>query len=413
MNKKTILVSVLAVSVCFLFILGTVFLVNRDKKEPGTAKPETTEPMQSSVPKVEINTESKSFLNDEKFLDEYQPNLEVKVEEKKTVTLSVNSVAKDLRVSILDKYGKKIANVPFVVNVEGIGEYKDLDTDGYIYIAGLKEGNYDVSLKETDGYVCKEVKNVDVFETVQYVALPDIRLSIVQEKDIDIEEEDTKQSDVYKDDTENTKNTKSTDIIDFGIDVSAWQKDIDWKKVKESGVDFAIIRCGYRGSKTGALVEDSYFYKNLTEAKEAGVEVGVYFFTQAVNETEAVEEASMVLALVGDTELEYPIFIDTENTNGRADGIDKATRTAVCDAFCKTVERAGKKAGIYASRNWFNNKLYDDKLEEHIRWVAEYASTTAYARRYEMWQYTSSGSIDGIEGRVDLDISYILDEGDN
>ena len=103
----------------------------------------------------------------------------------------------------------------------------------------------------------------------------------------------------------------------------------------------------------------------------------------------------------------FSIFIDTENTNGRADDIDKNTRTAVCDAFCKTIEKAGKKAGIYASRSWFNNKLNDDKLSDHYRWVAEYASTTAYKKRYEMWQYTSSGSIDGIKGRVDLDISYL------
>ncbi len=410
MNKKTILISVSVSSICILLILGTVFLANANT-EPQNPKPSvTTVATDKPASIVEVNTESKSFLNDENFIDEYQPNLEEKVEKKKSAFLSVNSVAKDLRVSVLDKYGKKIEKIPFVVNVDGVGEYKDLDMDGYIYIAGLKEGNYEVSLKETDEYECKSVEKIDVFETAQYVPLSDIRLSIVQEDDINVEEEDTKQSDVYKDDTEITKHTESTDIVDFGIDVSSWQKDIDWEKVKESGVDFAILRCGYRGSKTGALVEDAYFYKNLTEAKEAGIEVGVYFFTQAINETEAVEEASMVLALIGDTKLEYPIFIDTENTNGRADGIDKDTRTAVCDAFCNTIENAGRKAGIYASRNWYNTKLNDSKLDDHLRWVAEYASTTAYAGRYEMWQYTSSGSVDGIEGRVDLDVSYILDE---
>ena len=113
---------------------------------------------------------------------------EEKIEKKKTACLSVNSVAKDLRVTILDKYGKKISGIPFVVNVEGIGEYKDLDTDGYVYIAGLKEGNYDVSVLENDEYVCKDIKNIDVFETVQYVPLSDIKLSIVSEKDINVEE---------------------------------------------------------------------------------------------------------------------------------------------------------------------------------------------------------------------------------
>ena len=271
----------------------------------------------------------------------------------------------------------------------------------------VRHCDYEVSLQETEKFVCKENVEIEVNETVQYAALEDIRYAIVQEKDINVEAEDIQLNDVDKDSTENTKIKKSNDKISFGIDVSAWQKEIDWEKVKAAGVDFVIIRCGYRGAKTGVLVEDSYFYKNLQGAKYAGIDVGVYFFTQALNETEAVEEASMVLALVGDTELDYPIFIDTENTNGRADPLDKNTRTAVCDAFCKTIERAGKKAGVYASRNWFNTKLDDDKLESHVRWVAEYASTTAYAKRYEMWQYTSSGSIDGINGRVDLDVSYI------
>ena len=411
MSKKNLYLSVIAASMCLLLVLAVVFAANiksdKKKKDPasGGSTPVTEYTQQKSK---EVYTESKSFLNDKNFLDEYQPNAEKKEEvKKKEAKLVVGSVAKDIRVTIVDSIGNKISGVPFYVNIEDVGEYKDLDMDGYIYIAGIKPGTYEVSLQETEKFVCKENVEIEVNETVQYAALEDIRYAIVQEKDINVEAEDIQLNDVDKDSTENTKIKKSNDKISFGIDVSAWQKEIDWKKVKEAGVDFVIIRCGYRGAKTGVLVEDSYFYKNLQGAKDAGIDVGVYFFTQALNETEAVEEASMVLALVGDTELDYPIFIDTENTNGRADSLDKNTRTAVCDAFCKTIERAGKKAGVYASRNWFNTKLDDDKLESHVRWVAEYASTTAYAKRYEMWQYTSSGSIDGINGRVDLDVSYI------
>ena len=408
MNKKLLLISLTAASLCLLLILCVVFLTNSEQKKKKPSDPPPVTNAGDANKAKEVYTDSKSFLKDKNFLDAEQPSLVPKEEnKKKDVKLIVSSVTKDIRVTIVDKYGKKVEGVPFYVDIEDVGEYKDLDMDGYLYIAGIKPGNYDVTLVENDNYQCDEKINIEVFETVQYSALEDIKYSIVQEKDINVEEEDTRQNEVYKDDTENTKITKSGDGVEVGIDVSAWQKDIDWEKVKAAGVEFAILRCGYRGSKTGALVEDSYFYKNLTGAKEAGVEVGVYFFTQAITETEAVEEASMVLALVGDTELEYPIFIDTENTNGRADGIDKNTRTAVCDAFCKTIEKAGKKAGIYASRSWFNNKLNDDKLSDHYRWVAEYASTTAYKKRYEMWQYTSSGSIDGIKGRVDLDISYL------
>ncbi len=409
MNKKLLLISITASSLCLLLVLVVVLLVNKDATKPNVSnKPDTSNVSVSSSNREEVYTDSKSFLNDETFLDEEQPALKPKDEQKKKeVKLLVSSVSKDIRVTVTDKYGNKVKGVPFYIEVEDVGEYKDLDKDGYIYIAGIKPGTYEVSLADNDNYSCKDSVDIEVFETVQYEPLEDIRYSIVQEKDINVEEEDSRVDEVYKDDTENTSFAENSDGVEVGIDVSAWQKEIDWEKVKASGVEFVIIRCGYRGAKTGALVEDSYFYKNLMGAKEAGVKVGVYFFTQAITETEAVEEASMVLALLGDTETEYPIFIDTENTNGRADSLDKGTRTEVCDAFCKTIEKSGRKAGIYASRNWFNTKLNDDKLSDHLRWVAEYASTTAYARRYEMWQYTSSGKVDGINGRVDLDISYL------
>lgn len=408
MNKKLLLISVTAASFCMLLVLGIVFLMNYSPDKKPKENSGTGSAPSGSEKVKEVKTDSKSFLNDLSFLDEEQPNYKEKeVKKKKEVNLVVSSVAKDIRVTVVDDRGNKIKGVPFYIDVDDVGEYKDLDMDGYVYIAGMRSGNYEVSLAENENYTCSKSVNVDVYETVQYAPLQDIKYSIVQEKDINVEVEDTGQKDVFRDDTENTEITKGGDGVECGIDVSAWQRDIDWEKVKESGVEFAILRCGYRGAKTGALVEDSYFYKNLTGAHDAGVQVGVYFFTQALTETEAVEEASMVLALVGDNKLEYPIFIDTENTNGRADSLDKNTRTDVCDAFCKTIEKAGYKAGIYASRDWFNNKLNDSKLSGHIRWVAEYASTTAYKGRYEMWQYTSSGHVDGIEGRVDLDMSYL------
>ena len=119
-----------------------------------------------------------------------------------------------------------------------------------------------------------------------------------------------------------------------------------------SGISFAIIRVGYRGASTGALIEDPYFKKNIAGATRAGIKVGVYFFTQAINEAEAVEEASMALSLVSGYNLSYPIFIDTESaSNGRANGLDVGTRTAVVNAFCKTIANSGHRAGIYASKS--------------------------------------------------------------
>jgi len=134
----------------------------------------------------------------------------------------------------------------------------------------------------------------------------------------------------------------------------------------------------------------------------------VYFFTQATNEVEAVEEASMVISLVKDYMLDYPIYIDTEGAggNGRADGLDVETRTLVCDAFCRTIENAGYEAGVYASRNWYNNRLNVSELERYSIWLAEYRSTPLYQGYYEIWQHSSKGKIEGIEGNVDLNISY-------
>lgn len=196
----------------------------------------------------------------------------------------------------------------------------------------------------------------------------------------------------------------------MGIDVSKWNGTIDWNAVKNSGVSFVIIRCGYRGSATGVLVEDPNFRRNIQGATAAGLKVGVYFFTQAVNEVEAVEEASMVLSLIKGYGLSYPIFIDTERTesgNGRADRLDRATRTAVCKAFCETIRNAGYSAGIYASKSWFNDNLNYGSLSGYRIWLAQYASEPTFGNRYDMWQYTSTGTVSGISGKVDMNISYL------
>ncbi len=193
----------------------------------------------------------------------------------------------------------------------------------------------------------------------------------------------------------------------LGIDVSKWQGNIDWTAVAQSGVKFAIIRCAYRGASTGVIVEDPYFRQNIKGATANGIKVGVYFFTQAVNEYEAVEEASTAIGLVSGYNISYPIFIDTENaTNGRANGLDVGTRTAVVRAFCETVRSAGYKPGIYASKNWYYQKLDMSQLSTYNIWVAQYNTSCNYTGRYDIWQYSSDGSIPGINGRVDVNIGY-------
>ncbi len=194
----------------------------------------------------------------------------------------------------------------------------------------------------------------------------------------------------------------------MGIDVSKHNGNIDWNAVKNSGVSYVIIRCGYRGYSTGVLVEDPKFRSNIKGAKAAGLKVGAYFFSQAVNEVEAVEEASMAIDLVKGYGLNYPLFLDVEASGGRADGISRETRTAVCKTFCQTVQNSGIAAGIYANKTWFTEKINTASLTNYKLWLAQYASAPTYtATRYDLWQYSSKGKVSGISTNVDMNISYV------
>lgn len=193
----------------------------------------------------------------------------------------------------------------------------------------------------------------------------------------------------------------------LGIDVSKHNGTINWNAVKNAGVSFVIIRCGYRGSTQGALVEDAMFRTNIEGAQAAGLKVGVYFYSQAVNEVEAVQEASMVLSLVKNYKISYPIFIDTEQSGGRADRISRETRTAVCRAFCETIKNGGYTPGIYSSKSWFMNNLNVSSLSAYKIWLAQYATKPTYTGRYDLWQSTDKGRISGISTNVDLNYSYL------
>ena len=197
----------------------------------------------------------------------------------------------------------------------------------------------------------------------------------------------------------------------MGIDVSKWNGSIDWNAVRNAGVSFVIIRCGYRGSSLGGLIEDPNFHSYASGAEAAGIKVGVYFFSQAVNEREAVEEASMAISMARAHNVTYPIFIDSEYGNGshtaRADGLSKAERTAVCRAFCETIRSAGYTPGVYASKFWYYNNLDVSQLNQYKIWLAHYTTKTDYNGKYDLWQSSSTGHIPGISGNVDIDTSYL------
>lgn len=378
-----------------------------------TGNIEVSDTTTEQIPEGQIGNDLQGFLNDDTFFDKEENNYDFNsLYNSNKLSMIVTSIEKDLRIQIVDLFGELVTGESFYVTVEDVGEYKDLDQDGVVYIADLKAGEYKVSLNETDGYlVPSNSTKIRVKDRVEYVAIDDISLLIKTEDEIDVKAEDTRKNSA-REDSDNTeiKNRHTTDQTQqFGIDVSKWQGDIDWDKVKKAGVEFVMIRAGYRGSKTGALVEDPNFLVNIRGAKRAGLKVGVYFFTQAVNEVEAVEEASMVIALCDGYDLDYPVVIDSEGAGGegRADSLDVETRTKVCAAFCETIENAGYEAGVYASRSWYNANLEVNDLDDYRIWLAEYRSTPLYGGYYDMWQYTSKGKIDGIEGNVDLNISYM------
>ena len=193
----------------------------------------------------------------------------------------------------------------------------------------------------------------------------------------------------------------------MGIDVSKWNGNIDWNAVKNSGASYVIIRCGYRGSSKGDLIVDSKFKENIKGANAVGLKVGVYFFTQAVDKNEALEEASMVLELIKDYKISYPVFLDVEPSGGRADKLDVATRTEICKTFCETIRQYGYTAGIYANKNWLESKLDMNILGVYKVWLAQYASEPTYQGRYDMWQYKDTGKLSGVSGNVDLNQSYL------
>jgi len=380
-----------------------------NETEQGTKQ--ETEP--SGVSVGQIGNDLAAFLQDHTFFDkEVNPVLESAKENASRLSLIVTSVERDLRIQVVDFQGNPVTGESFLVKLDRFGEYKDLDKDGVIYIGGLAAGEYFVELLPMEGYkVPGNATRVRVKDRVEYVAIGDITLLIKTEDEIDAEAEDSGQADAVSDAdrTEIQKLQRPTASSRVGIDVSKWNGEIDWDKVKNAGVEFAIIRAGYRGSVTGSLVVDPCFAANMKGTAASGVPAGVYFFTQAVNEVEAVEEASAVLQLVREYDLQYPIFIDTEGAggNGRADGLDPETRTLVCEAFCRTIENAGYEAGVYASRNWYNDNLYVERLGNYYIWLAEYRSKPLYQGYYQMWQYTSKGSIDGISGDVDMNVSYM------
>ncbi len=194
-----------------------------------------------------------------------------------------------------------------------------------------------------------------------------------------------------------------------GIDVSSHQGNIDWNLVAQDGVEFAIIRVGYRGyGSEGRLVVDEKFEDNIKGAKAAGIKVGVYFFSQAINETELLEEANLVLEQIAPYSIECPVVYDVEKTSaaGRMNAISVEDRTHLTQLFCQTIENSGYKPMIYHNTEMGALLINIAELENYDKWYASYSDQMFYPYEYKIWQYSDKGKIQGINTDVDLNISF-------
>ncbi|MBD5504946.1 MAG: hypothetical protein HDR09_14755 [Lachnospiraceae bacterium] len=416
MDSKRMRRMLFAMILMFVVLIGVIAATNLEtvKKKLGLAADVQIE--ETAVMEVadygQRGSDLSAFLRDETFFDPEVKFKSIETYSGKNVFLMMSSVAKDLRIMIVDSVGRLVTGTPFVVKIQGMGEYTDSDRDGIVYIDGLRAGEYSVSLAEAEGFIVPNtITTIQVKQEIEYRVLSDIEYLIMTEDDIDVEKEDraVNGAEEAADGSENTELQFAGDNARLGIDVSKWNKEIDWEKVKNDGIEFAIIRCGYRGASSGALVLDPMYKRNIEGAIEAGIPVGVYFFTQALDEVEAVEEASMVISLIEDYDVDYPVFLDSESAGGRgrADALEAEERTKIHKAFLETIASAGYETGIYASRNWLNDELDMTEVSEYRTWLAEYADIPVYDKYYHMWQYTSKGSVDGIDTRVDLNLCYM------
>lgn len=215
------------------------------------------------------------------------------------------------------------------------------------------------------------------------------------------------------------KGAKETESVSYGIDVAKWQGTIDWKQVADSGVEFAIIRIGYRTQKTGIIMEDPLAKYNMQQAKEAGLKLGVYFFSTAVTVEEAQEEAAWVTGFIAQYPITYPVVYNCEgfqSSESRQYGMDNGSRSDCAIAFLDYIQQRGYMPMFYAAKNELEgNHLWDtDRLTAKYKiWVSQYpdapypeTAASSYSGEHQMWQYTSQGTVPGIGKGVDMNVAY-------
>lgn len=195
-----------------------------------------------------------------------------------------------------------------------------------------------------------------------------------------------------------------------GVDISSEQDYVDFAKVKKAGIDFVMLRVGARGYSTGDLILDEYFTDNIKRASNAGLDIGVYFFSQAITTEEAIEEAEMVLEYLEGYEVDYPIAFDMEligNDSARTDALTKSEKTEIALAFLQKVENEGYKCILYGNKQWLLTEIDISKLTGYDIWLSQAGDIPDYPYNFAMWQYDYEGTVSGIAGSVNMNISFV------
>ena len=195
-----------------------------------------------------------------------------------------------------------------------------------------------------------------------------------------------------------------------GVDISKYQDYVDFLKLKKAGIDFVMLRVGARGYGSGQIVLDEYFADNLKRATDAGLQIGVYFTSQAITEAEAVEEANVVLNNIKDYKITYPVAFDmgfVDNDTARIEGVSRADKTKITKAFLDTIAAAGYKTLLYGNKEWLIKEVDLSKLSAYDVWLSQVGDVPDYPYRFTMWQYADDISVDGIAGYANMNISFI------
>lgn len=195
-----------------------------------------------------------------------------------------------------------------------------------------------------------------------------------------------------------------------GVDISKYQDYVDFLKLKKAGIDFVMLRVGARGYGSGQIVLDEYFADNLKRATDAGLQIGVYFTSQAITEAEAVEEANVVLDNIKDYKITYPVAFDmgfVDNDTARIEGVSRADKTKITKAFLDTIAAAGYKTLLYGNKEWLIKEVDLSKLSAYDVWLSQMGDVPDYPYRFTMWQYADDISVDGIAGYANMNISFI------